>query len=369
MVLIWNLGIEVNARNNIRSIGCTAFALASPAGAFLAHNTDNRPGTGGMGTAFYYQPDNDDNSFLSFFAPGFVGVGIGMNSSGLAITYNVGRPNKDAQTGLPGIFMARHVMAKCATIAEALSMFKDHLERGGRYAHGGLNLLIVDFKDSSMARVQLSSGDIKITFGQEIKPGVIFEGCANHFDNDFAPLGSAEQQDPLNISSQERFRRLLELAPSFLAYDLQTCWDILTDTEGGIPTNTTICRRCDFSETTMTNIFSAETAYYTLGLPCDYLETYGAPLQMPVAAPVLSIAGCVLVRGTALGKANLHAQSLSDPTLQADTFSAPDGAYGFYNLPVGDYRVTAKKFFHFGKATTISCGNTASTQLNFDFIF
>ncbi|MBM4309979.1 MAG: hypothetical protein FJ119_03390 [Deltaproteobacteria bacterium] len=368
LVLIWNLGIEINARDKNSAAGCTAFAFHSTSGTYLAHNTDNRPGTGGMGSAFYYRPDNGDRNFLSFFAPGFAGVGIGMNDSGLAITYNVGRPNKDAATGLPGIFMARQIMAKCATLGESLSMFKEHLDKGGRYGHGGLNFLLVDFKDSSMARVQLCSGDIRITRGSEIKPGVMFEGCSNHFDDDFAPLSETQMADPLNISSRQRMHRLLELAQSLETYDLQTCWNILTDSEDGLPSNTTICRRCDFSETTMTNIFTADTAFYSLGLPCEYLAHYGAPLQMPVNVPRISISGCIKARGTELARARVVAQGITDTTIRTETLSAPDGTYTLYNLPDGVYRITVKKFFHTGESAYITCASTEPQKLDFDLL-
>jgi len=369
MVLIWNLGIEINARNATNEAGCTAFAFHSTAGTFLAHNTDNRPGTGDMGTASYYRPDNGDHAFLSFFAPGFAGVGIGMNDSGLAITYNVGRPNKDASTGLPGIFMVRQVMAKCAAIEEALAMFRGHLEAGGRFGHGGLNLLIVDFKNSTLARVQLCSGDIKITRGREIRPGVMFEGCSNHFDENFSPLTPAQQKKPLNRSSIQRMRRLLELVPIFQTYDLRTCWDILTDSEKGSPSNTTICRRCDSSETTMTNIFTAHTAYYSLGLPCEYLEHYGTPLQMPVITPRMSVSGRVTAHGTALARARIIAHGITDTSIRTQTLSAPDGTYALYNLPEGSYHVSVKKLFHPGIAAEVTCGDEELQGLDFDLLF
>jgi len=369
MVLIWNLGIEINARNKSTPAGCTAFAFHSAAGTFLAHNTDNRPGTGGMGSAFYYRPGNGDHHFLSFFAPGFAGVGIGMNDSRLAITYNVGRPNNDACTGLPGTFMARLVMAKCSTLGEALAMFRGHLDSGGRYGHGGLNFLLVDFKDASMARVQLCSGGIKVTRGREIRPGVVFEGCSNHFDEDFSPLSPAQLEDPLNISSRQRLARLLELAPSFQTYDLRACWNILTDTEGGAPSNATICRRCDFSETTMTNIFTADTAYYSLGLPGEYLARYGAPLQLPVPEPRASIAGCVTARGTALSRARVIAQGITDASIRTETLSAPDGTYTLYNLPEGRYRVSVKKLLRPGLAAEVTCGEEELRGLDFNLLF
>ena len=369
MALIWNLGIEVNTKKKQVAAGCTAFAFSSPDGLFLAHNTDNRPGTGGMGTAFYYEPANGDNHYLSFFAPGFVGVGIGMNDKGLAITYNVGRPNKDARTGLPGIFMAQQVMAKCSTLAEAIAMFKGHLARGGHYAHGGLNFLLVDYKDSSMARLQVCSGDIKVTYGRQIRPGVQFEGTTNHFDDDFAPFTAADMKDLHNISSKARYKRLMELAPAFTKYDLAACWSILNDREGGEPTGNTICRRCDIAETTMTNIFTRDTAWYTLGVPCDYLARYGAPRQIPVLAPQASVTGRVTARGAGLEKARVELASLTDADVKIDTYSAPDGSYVFYNMPRGIYRVTVKKLFHIGATAEVTCGRTIPQKADFDLLY
>ena len=62
-------------------------------------------------------------------------------------------------------------------------------------------------------------------------------------------------------------------------------------------------------------------------------------------------------------------QNLTDKDIEVDTYTAPDGAFIFYNLPEGAYRITVKKLFHLGKAKDITCGKGMAKQVNFDLIF
>jgi len=40
---------------------------------------------------------------------------------------------------------------------------------------------------------------MKITYGQELKPGVTYVACTNHFDDDFSPLSETDKQSASNI--------------------------------------------------------------------------------------------------------------------------------------------------------------------------
>jgi hypothetical protein len=153
--LIWNFSMDIMSKQNL---GCTAFAFKSKGGGtFLGHNTDNVGLTVGMNTVIHYKPTNGDHSFLSFFAPGFVGVGMGINDQKLALSFNVGEPNHNQKTGLPVLFKAREVMAQCATLKCAVKKFEQFLDAGRHYGEQGANLTIVDFKDSAMAQLQICS--------------------------------------------------------------------------------------------------------------------------------------------------------------------------------------------------------------------
>ena len=143
------------------TFGCTAFAVSSTAGTFLAHNTDNSKGSEHNGALMHIIPDNGDNSYLHLFAPGFVDVGLGLNDKQIGITYNVGRPNNNPLEGLPPLFMVRYVMEKASTLEESVSYFTDFLDEGNTYGYGGAIFLIFDFKDDSMAKIQVKSDAYK----------------------------------------------------------------------------------------------------------------------------------------------------------------------------------------------------------------
>jgi len=279
MVLVNGLFIEmINHARNTSSLrkelpGCTAFAVSSDAGTFLAHNTDNQKGTEGHNAILYIVPDNGDNAYMHFTSPSFVDVMLGMNEKGIAITYNVGNPNTDPVMGLPPMFMVRHVMEKASSLEESVSCFTDFLDSGNTYGYSGAIFLVVDFKDASMAKIQVRSEKIKVTYAEELKPGVTYIAGTNHYDEDFS-----DDPDYYYESSWKRYDRLMELLPSFDTYDLDTCWAMLTDHGDGEPNNNTISRDGTVSGTTITNIFTDNGSYYTLGAPHAYLEQYTSPL-------------------------------------------------------------------------------------------
>jgi hypothetical protein len=263
-----NLPVPASADGKNEQGGCTAFAVSSTDGTFLCHNTDNYKGNENFGTIFYIVPENGDNSYVHFFAPNFVDVGIAINDKGLGITFNVGKPNTNAAVGLPALFMVRHVMEKASTLDEAVHYFTDWLDSGNTYGTTGAIFLLVDFKDSSMAKLQIRTEKIKVTYGEELKAGVTYVATTNTYDADFSG-----DPDFYYESSSMRFARLMELLNQAETYDLETCWSILTDHGDGEPNNNTISRK-GTSWTTMSNIFTPDMFYYSLGIPSKYFEVY-----------------------------------------------------------------------------------------------
>lgn len=271
-------------------MGCTAFAVSSEAGTFLAHNTDNQKGNEHMGSIMYVVPENGDHTYLHMYTPAFSDVALGLNDQGLGVTFNVGNPNTYPSPGLPPLFMLRHVIEKAGSLEEALGYFTDLLDEGHTFGPAGTIFLLVDFKDSSMAKIQVRSEKVKITYGEELKPGVTYIASTNHFDEDFR-----DDPDYYYESSFLRMERLMELLPAYDTYDLDTCWSILSDHGETEPNNNTISRDGTSTGTTITNIFTADGMYYTSGMPHRYLETFGSPryvdfndLSQPASTQVTS---------------------------------------------------------------------------------
>ncbi|MBW2652254.1 MAG: thrombospondin type 3 repeat-containing protein [Deltaproteobacteria bacterium] len=255
--------------------GCTAFAVHSEAGTFLAHNTDNNKGYEHNGAVIYVQPTNGDNSYLHQTTPAFVDVMLALNDQGLAVTFNVGNPNVNATMGLPPVFMVRYVMEKAKTLKEAVDYFQNFSDEN-MFGYGGAIFLLVDFKDNSMAKIQVRSEEIKVTYGEELKPGVTYIASTNHYDEDFR----SDDPDYYYESSFKRYERLMELLPALEAYDAESCWSILTDHGDGDPDNNTISRDGSSTGTTVSHVFTADTMYYTLGRPHTYLELYNSPVAI-----------------------------------------------------------------------------------------
>ena len=191
-----------------------------------------------------------------------------------------GRPNTNAAVGRPVHFMVRYVMEHASTLAEAVDLFQDYIDTpGNSYGTSGSMLLLVDFKDSSIARIQVRSETIDVSYGEEVKPGVSYVYATNHFLGDFNP-----DTDYYYESSFLRLERLLEIFPTYETYDLETCLDILSDHGEGEANNNTISRDggdgFGAAATVFSTIFTAENIYYTIQRPHEYLETYAGPVVL-----------------------------------------------------------------------------------------
>ncbi|MBM4310197.1 MAG: hypothetical protein FJ119_04525 [Deltaproteobacteria bacterium] len=253
--------------------GCTGFAVSSSAGTFLAHNTDAQ-GTAGVNTSviMYWRPSNGDYAYLTFDPPGWADVAFGLNEKGIGATVNAGSPNTDAVFGYYYTFMVRHAMEHAATLDEAVAVFEDVFDRGESFGPTGALIHFVDFNTGRMAKIQLRSEVIDVSYGEERVPGVVSIGSANHFVGDFNPDPSYYYE-----SSWMRYDRLFDLlADPASAYDLEACWAILSDTNEGLADDNTISKQGDFggSSTTFGTIFTKDGLYYALGRPDAYFVQY-----------------------------------------------------------------------------------------------
>ncbi len=282
LVLTQNMAIELlNMSTNMESIpevvGCTGFAVSSPAGNFLCHNTDSQSGSGdNIVVIMYWEPTNGDYAYMTIDPPGWADVGFGRNEMGVAITTNAGRPNTGRPAvGLYSTFMQRYVMEHAATLDEAVEYFETHLAEGNSFGTSGALIHIMDFKDGSMAKLQLRSEALEVTYGSESPSGATYIGSSNYFVGDFSP-----DQDYYNESCFKRYERLMELIEQTAVFDLDACWRILSDTDGGEAGNNTISRAGDTSATTFGHIFTEDGISYTMGPPHLYLDAFDSPARV-----------------------------------------------------------------------------------------
>jgi len=259
--------------------GCTGFGVSSSAGTFLAHNTDAQ-GVAGVNTSavMYWYPSNGDYAYLTFDPHGWADVAFGLNQKGIGVTVNAGAPNSDAMIGYYYTFMTRYVMEHAATLKEAVKIFKDVFKRGENFGPTGALIHFVDFNTGRMAKIQLRSEAIEVTYGWKRVPGVVSIGSANHFVGDFNPDPSYYYE-----SSWMRYDRLMDLlSDASASFDLAGSWVILSDTNDGTPGDdgvadlNTISRQGGFGQgsTTFGTIFTKDGMYYVLGRPDVYFEQY-----------------------------------------------------------------------------------------------
>ena len=295
IVLTLNMATELLNMENMSSIpdappsyelhGCTGFAVSSDAGTFFGHNTDAQSMVNGS-AIMYFQPDNGDYSYITIDPPGWVFVGYGLNEKGIAVTTNYGAPCPDSLIGLNPNLMLRTVMEHAATLEEAVALFEEFSASGNVFGPSGAIVHIVDFNQSTMAKIQVRTGDIDITYGEQSPYGVDYIGSSNHFVGDF-------NVDPgyYYESSWKRYETLMRLLTETETFDLQACWRVLSDTGQEKPNNN-ISRTGGFGQsvTTFGTIFTGEGMYYTLQAPHRYFQEYNDPqfLSFPYSGVTIS---------------------------------------------------------------------------------
>jgi hypothetical protein len=351
--------------------GCTAFAFHADNQTFLAHNEDQTPTALDIWAISHFIPDTGDNAFISLGVPaGAVSVGMVINEKGIGMTFNVGRPNKNPVAGVPVMHMVREVITKCDTLDEAVSSFTGLLADNGTFSYMGGNIMVVDFNDGTMAWMQVCSSDIKVTYGQELKPGVTYLAFTNHFDDDFSPLSEEDRQTASNISSFERYNRLMEIIPRFEKYGFETCWKILSDHGDGEPNNNTICRKSNSALTVFSNVFTADTSSYTIGVPSEYLALYGKPQELDNRQVIVpSITGTVTAAGKPLAKAKVMLDGVNVQGINLKTRTAEDGSFMFNNLESGTYKLRVKAFPHLPGAATFDYTEGTPQTVNIGLLF
>jgi len=301
VVITLNMATELINMKNMSTVpeapadlvrSCTGFAVSSAAGTFLGHNTDAM-GDLNASVIMYFQPDNGDYSYITMDPPGWADVGFGLNEKGIAVTTNAGNPNLNASIGLPPNMMLRTVMEHAATLEEAVNLFEDHLAGGKSFGTGGALLHIVDFNQSKMAKIQLSSNAVEVTYGQDSAYGVHYIGSANHYVGDFNP---DPDYDPYTVykSSAMRYDRVMELLEQTQTFDLNGCWLVLRDTNNGEADNTTISRTGGLgqSRTQFGNVFTKDGMYYNLQPPHQYFAEYDEPRFVGVPQAGATLATC-----------------------------------------------------------------------------
>ncbi|MCX5886758.1 MAG: C45 family autoproteolytic acyltransferase/hydrolase [Proteobacteria bacterium] len=285
IVLKQNMATELLNMTNMSSIpqspeatswirGCTAFAVSSEAGAFICHNTDAQTMGYNMSTVMYWQPDNGDNAYLTIDPPGWADVAFGLNDKGIAVTMNAGSPNVDALIGLPNNFMIRNVMEHASTLEEAVNYFQSFIDNGNNFGTGGAIVHLFDFNQSTMAKIQVRSAAIDVSYGQVSQYGVSYIASTNHYVGDFNP-----EPDYYSESSFVRYDRLLELLENTQTFDLDACWAVLSDTNGGQANKDTISCKGGFggASTVFGTVHASGGLYYVLGRPDAYLTEYSEP--------------------------------------------------------------------------------------------
>lgn len=249
---------------------CTAFAISSKDGSFLAHNTDQEYLYSLGGSVIIFKPNSGlGYPFVSFYHPGFAGVALGENAAGLAVLFNATYPGQ-RDYGLPPDMFVRRIMQECSTLEDAIEVFKSFIKNGGRFAHNGANLTFLDFKTNHMARIEIVSDHIEVYKGEHYKDKE-FVVTTNHY----RLMPEQNKRDGFNTSSYARYERCDMLLKTEKEITFQTVLKILSDHDSqSYGTEHTICRHRDLNMGTINFLAFDDTftLYYIIGNPCRYYK-------------------------------------------------------------------------------------------------
>jgi MYXO-CTERM domain-containing protein len=223
----------------------------------------------------FWQPTNGDFAYITMDPPGWADVAFGLNEKGIAATMNAGSPNKNAVMGSYSNFLIRTAMEHARSLEDAVGLFEDHIASGKTFSATGSIIHFMDFNQNKMAKIQLASEEIDVTYGKPLGSDATYIGSANHFVDGFK-----SDADFFYESSFERYARLVELMEQEMdTFDLDGCWMVLSDTNGGESTSNTISRTSTAAgsgSTVFGTIFTEEGLHYALGTPHTYLGEYGS---------------------------------------------------------------------------------------------
>jgi hypothetical protein len=217
----------------------------------------------------------------------------------------------------------------------------------------------MDFNQSTMAKIQVRSAAIDVSYGDVSQYGVKYIGSTNHYVGDFNP-----DPDYYSESSFVRYDRLMYLLQNTQTFDLNASWSVLSDTNGGQPNTNTISRKAGFggASTVFGTVHSPDGLYYVLGRPDAYLAEYSDPQfisfkGMPDVRQFIALpeSGKVMLRWNTKAKNRSAGFNLYRTESQGGEFvrindslirsyqSSPLGAkYGYLDAPVQDL----KKYYY-----------------------
>lgn len=269
-VVGWNLFIDMF---NIPK-GCSAFAVQTKDDKqYLLHNTDGMKEMSG-GTLMIFKP-KDGYSFMSYYGVQFVGVPLGANEKGLAIVYNVTK-QKAPQMGLPVLMMNRLILAQCATYDEAITKIKDFMAAGNKLGPAAANMVLIDFNQHKMARIEMASDRIEIAEAIEDKAkGIKWVGATNHYDrmqdyNHLMPDVSVTRLNRLNYffktTADFTFDKLLGFLTDHADQPTGNSYTLCVHTGKGNPNIMTVSSQ----------IFDGDyNFYWAVGNPCESFNKGG----------------------------------------------------------------------------------------------
>lgn len=147
---------------------------------------------------------SDRLAFVSVAWPGMIGVLTGVNSARLSVALNAARTDHAVRTGVPAVFVARQVLERARSIAEAVEIVKQSA-RMRAFA-----LLVADGKVPQAAVIEASPEVVVVRRSKKS-----YLALTNHLLHQRYKADATNDRLRRYTSSEVRHRRLLQLLRRF----------------------------------------------------------------------------------------------------------------------------------------------------------
>jgi hypothetical protein len=198
---------------------CSLVAVRGPDGTLVGKNLDTTPAMAPLQVVARLEPAGR-LAYVHVTTAGAMWTDGGVNEAGLALANSSLAAQHADPLGVPDGILAREILARCATVRDAVELAARHSMRTL-----GENLLVADAEGESAVIEKLPGA-------QAVRSGGAVAACNHVLSRELADAMPAD--DPIRGNSARRLARLEEATRTARAWDREDLHALLSDPDGGV---------------------------------------------------------------------------------------------------------------------------------------